>query len=73
MAGKVKLTGPQHRVLMHLAAGQSVHRGDCRLAYKLEARGLIENGKATAAFGQLFTYYDLTPAGRALLASGKDD
>lgn len=74
MASKVALTEARTRVLSILARGKSIAHRDCRLAYNMEAYGLLKNGRVSVAFGQTFTYYDVTPAGRALLASsGKDD
>jgi hypothetical protein len=69
MASKVKLTEARKRILSQLATGGSISDRDCRLAYKMEALGLLRNGRVSVAFEKTFTFYDLTPAGRAHLAS----
>lgn len=67
----MKLTPAQKRVLSKLADRQSVStRPDWHVACRLEDRGLITNGRCSVAFGKVFTYYDVTPAGAASLRRG---
>lgn len=61
----VKLTPAQKRVLSKIAAGQAVsERPEWHVATRLEDSGLITNVRCSVAFNKIFTYYELTPAGR---------
>lgn len=66
----VKLTPVQKRVLKRLSERQSVSGSpEVHVAWRLEARGLIENGRCSVSYDKIFTYYDLTDAGRSALGT----
>lgn len=64
----MRLTPAQKRVLTRLSAGQSVQKHEYHVAWRLQEHGLLRNGKCSVTDTAIYTYYDLTDAGRAALA-----